>query len=98
MRRKSTPIQVYPQSAEDLRLIAIIKAERSRLCDPVAIEAGFKALARIRRKMQLLRAERAVALEKKTAAVAVLESRYAAAKARAQAKPEQLPLPFKEVA
>lgn len=49
---------------EDRAVIARERAERARLCDQDAIAASFKALARIRRQMQLMRANRAVALER----------------------------------
>lgn len=55
---------------EDRAVIARERAERARLCDEDAIAASFKTLGRIRRAMQLLRADRAVALERAKARIA----------------------------
>ncbi len=49
---------------EDIKAIRRERAERARLCDPARLAHDLKALARIRRDMQRVQADRAVAMER----------------------------------
>lgn len=63
-QKKTTEPELIYLDPEDRAVIARERAERARLCNPDAIAASFKALARIRREQQLIQANRAVALER----------------------------------
>lgn len=65
-------------SADEKRLVEQLMRERARLCDETRLVNDCKALARIRRDMQLLRANRATTADRH----AKLAARYEAAKAR----------------